>query len=90
MNNKLSSKIKELEVKIKNCHNLLKSNNHYEILKRGFALIKSKDGKLISSVKQFKNKDKIIVEMFDGKVESYVSRAENNQNDQDNFQQKLI
>lgn len=67
----------EAELKIKKLHlenlgKLLKTQHYSEILKRGFALVKSPKGELISSISKIKNKDKIITEFSDGKFESYV------------------
>ena len=52
-------------------HKLLKSNNHQEILKRGFALLKNQQGQIISSIEAIKKEEEILVEVSDGAVNLY-------------------
>lgn len=63
--------------RLENLEKTLKSNNHREILKRGFALVKNENGGLISSVVDVRVNEKIAVEMFDGEIESVILNAKN-------------
>lgn len=63
---------KNAESELENLAKLLKSGHYQEILKRGFAMIKTERGALISSVQQIKAKEEIVVEMGDGEFHSYV------------------
>ena len=49
--------------------------NPLEIMKRGFALPYTIDQKRITSIKQVKENDNIIVTLYDGKMECNVSNV---------------
>ena len=59
-------RLKEIKLQLENLSKSLKSNHYHEILKRGFALIKNKDGELVSAISDLKIGEKIRVEMGDG------------------------
>ena len=46
--------------------NLLRSYDYKNVLKRGFALVKDKNNKLLKSIKQIKSGQEVVVEMHDG------------------------
>ncbi len=58
--------------RLENLNKLLKTHHYNEILKRGFALVKSEKGELISSISSVRAKQKIVTEVSDGEFESYV------------------
>lgn len=58
---------------LENLGKLLHANNHQEILKRGFALLKNKRGQILSSTLAIKNEEEILVEVSDGAVSLYSS-----------------
>lgn len=66
--NSIKSRAENLE----NLTKLLKSNNHQEILKRGFALLKNDKGQVLSTVLAIKNEEEILVEVSDGAVSLYA------------------
>ena len=43
-----------------------------KLLKRGFALITDESGNSIYSIKNVKEKDKLLVQLFDGKITTEV------------------
>lgn len=57
---------------LQNLAKLLEAKHYKEILRRGFVMLKNKNGELISSVKQVKMKEEISFEMIDGEVEAYI------------------
>lgn len=65
--------LKENQVAIRNLEKFLKANHYNEILKRGFSLVKNKNGDIISSISKVEINEKIIIEMFDGKIETTVN-----------------
>lgn len=72
LNSRVSEFIKNSQIKLENLQKLLEAKNYQEILKRGFCLLKNKNGKLISSISQIKIKEEIDVEMAGGAFSSYV------------------
>ncbi len=54
--------------KLTNLSSLLESVNYKKILGRGFALVKNKDGKLVTTAIEAKNNDKLQVIFADGEV----------------------
>lgn len=58
---------------LENLEKLLRANNHQEILKRGFALLKNKRGQILSNTLAIKNEEEILVEVSDGAVSLYSS-----------------
>lgn len=81
--------------KIEFLQDLIFAKDYRNILKRGFAMIKDKDSKLISSIKNIKLKEELTIEMFDGEIEAYIfdKRTKNNQKKQksaETIQPKLI
>ncbi|MBU6339730.1 MAG: exodeoxyribonuclease VII large subunit [Rickettsiales bacterium] len=72
LNSLLANDLKKRDVNLKNLDKLLKAHHYKEILKRGFALTKDKEGKIISSVSQVKMKEEIVTELSDGEFSSYV------------------
>ncbi len=83
---------------------LLKSYHYKEVLKRGFAITKNKNGDILSSITQIKKGQNITVELQDGEFESYVllekndifissargSKKSNIKKDEKNIQPQLI
>ena len=74
----VDSNLTAKEISLKNLEKSLKANHYREILKRGFSLVKSKEGSLISSILEIKESEEIIVEMFDGSVEVRSQRNQGN------------
>ncbi len=70
-------RLKEARVTLENLSKSLKSNHYHEVLKRGFALVKNKNGGLISSVLEVKVSEEILVEMSDGQISTLVSNVKN-------------
>ena len=66
INSTLESRLRESKVALENLAKSLKSNHYYEVLKRGFALIKNKDGELISTISDLRIGEKVLIEMGDG------------------------
>ena len=64
----LATYIKEGFGNVLNVSKLLKSNHYDQVLKRGFALIKDKNGNLVSSAKEAQSNKQLLVEMHDGNV----------------------
>lgn len=60
--------LKEEFIKLENLTKLLQSNNHKEILKRGFALIKDEKGEILSSISAINSKEEVFVEVSDGVI----------------------
>lgn len=58
-----------------NVSKLLQSYHYHEVLKRGFAMVKDKNGHIISSLSQVKSKEMIEIEMSDGEFKSYVTEV---------------
>jgi exodeoxyribonuclease VII large subunit len=69
LNSRSESYFKTTKTSLENLTKLLKSNHYNEILKRGFALIKNKNGSLISSISDVKIAQEILIEMHDGQVQ---------------------
>lgn len=69
LNSRSESYFKTTKTSLENLTKLLKSNHYNEILKRGFALIKNKNGSLISSISDVKIVPEILIEMHDGQVQ---------------------
>lgn len=69
LNSRSESYFKTTKTSLENLTKLLKSNHYNEILKRGFALIKNKNGSLISSIFDVKIVPEILIEMHDGQVQ---------------------
>lgn len=69
---------------IENLGKLLKANHYHEILKKGFSLVKNQNGEVVSSSTKIKAKEKIFVEMFDGKIDAYVLEISNSSNKDEN------
>ncbi len=65
--------LRENQIAIKNLEKFLKANHYNEILKRGFSLVRNKNGDIISSTSKVEINEKIIIEMFDGKIETIVN-----------------
>jgi exodeoxyribonuclease VII large subunit len=53
---------------LENLSKLLHSNNHKEILRRGFALVKNNRGEILSSVDLIQKEEEILVEVSDGEI----------------------
>ncbi len=66
LNSSPERRLKEIKLQLENLSKSLKSNHYHEILKRGFALIKNKDGELVSAISDLKTGEKIRIEMGDG------------------------
>ncbi len=60
--------IRNKRTKIKYMYELLKALSPENLLKRGFALITNESGNSIYSVKNIKEKDKLLVQFCDGKI----------------------
>tara|TARA_Y100001968_G_scaffold54155_1_gene45340 strand:- start:264 stop:1424 length:1161 start_codon:yes stop_codon:yes gene_type:complete len=60
--------IKAKKIKISHIYQLLKALSPKKLLKRGFALITDDSGDAIYSVKGLKEKDKLLVQLYDGKI----------------------
>lgn len=69
---KLKGNLEIKQINLNNLEKLLKSHHYQEILNRGFAMIKDKNGSLITSTNEINLKDKFIVEISDGKIEGEV------------------
>ena len=59
--------------KIKYIYQLLNALSPQRLLKRGFALITDESGHSIYSVKNIKEKDKLLVKLSDGKITAEVA-----------------
>ena len=64
--------IKNQRTKLNYIFQLLDALSPYKWLKRGFALITDESGNSIYSVKNVKEKDKLLVQLFDGKITTEV------------------
>ncbi len=77
LNNKmklvLASKISDLSARKER----LQAINPSEVLKRGFAMIRGKNGKVIKKVSEIKVNEEIVTTLSDGKVYSNVTKKEN-------------
>ena len=60
--------IKNKRIKINYIYKLLNALSPEKLLKRGFALITNESGDSIYSVKNIKEKDKLLVQFYDGKI----------------------
>jgi exonuclease VII large subunit len=76
--------LKSIHTKLTNCQNLIELNNsllksldYRTVLKRGFALIKSKDGEFITSRIIASNKKEFNIRFFDGDVIAHVKDINN-------------
>jgi exodeoxyribonuclease VII large subunit len=70
----LESELKEQKSNLENLTKFLKANHYQEILKRGFALLKSENNNLITSVAEAKIQEKIFIEMSDGEVAAVINQ----------------
>lgn len=61
--------LKESESNLNNLTKLLKANHYDQVLKRGFAMVKNKNGNLISSISDAKLSKEISIKMHDGELE---------------------
>lgn len=77
LKSKIDADLKMKDLHLKNLVKLLKSHHYNEILKRGFALIRSEKGEVISSLSHIKSKQKIVTELCDGEFSSYVLDLDN-------------
>ena len=64
--------IKNKRIKINYIYKLLNALSPEKLLKRGFALITNESGDSIYSVKNIKEKDKLLVQFYDGKISAEV------------------
>ncbi len=64
--------IKNKRIKINYIYKLLNALSPEKLLKRGFALITNESGYSIYSVKNIKEKDKLLVQFYDGKISAEV------------------
>ena len=64
--------IKNKRIKINYIYKLLNALSPEKLLKRGFALITNESGDSIYSVKNIKEKDKLLVQFYDGKIRAEV------------------
>jgi exodeoxyribonuclease VII large subunit len=64
----VKNSLKEDFLKLENSAKLLQSNNHQKILKRGFALVKDENGKILSSISTINSCEEVFVEVSDGVV----------------------
>jgi len=64
--------IKNKRIKINYIYKLLNALSPEKLLKRGFALITNETGDSIYSVKKIKEKDKLLVQFYDGKISAEV------------------
>jgi exodeoxyribonuclease VII large subunit len=67
------SHFKDSQNSLENLAKLLKSNNHQEILARGFALLKNEKGVLLSSFAEIKMNKNIVAEVSNGAVKLIVN-----------------
>lgn len=68
LENMAKNAIEEPKNNLENLSKLLQLNNHKEILRRGFALVKSKKGEIISSIETIKKEEEVLVELSDGEI----------------------
>lgn len=93
LKSRLENFLRNSEIQIENLTKLLKSHNYHEILKRGFAVVKDKNNKLIHHISEIKEKSEISVELADGEFSAYVLENKNKAKKIDNneiIQQKLF
>ena len=64
--------IKNKRIKINYIYKLLNALSPEKLLKRGFALITNESGDSIYSIKNIKEKDKLLVQFYDGKISAEV------------------
>lgn len=72
LNSSPERRLKEIKLQLENLSKSLKSNHYHEILKRGFALIKNKDGELVSAISDLKTGEKVRIEMCDGAAQALL------------------
>ncbi len=65
--------IKNKRIKINYMYQILNSLSPEKLLKRGFALITDESGNSVYSVKNVKEKDKLLVQFWDGKITAEVN-----------------
>jgi exodeoxyribonuclease VII large subunit len=85
--------LKNLQNKLENLNNLLEAKNYKAVLQRGFALVKDKNGNLISKSASLKSKQEIVIEFRDGEVEAYAFGSKNRKEilkESDEIQPKLL
>ena len=70
--------IKNQRIKLKYILKLLDALSPQKLLKRGFALITDDEGNSIYSIKSVKEKDKLFVQLFDGKITAKVDNIDYN------------
>ena len=68
--------IKNQRIKLKYILKLLDALSPQKLLKRGFALITDDEGNSIYSIKSVKEKDKLFVQLFDGKITAKVENID--------------
>ncbi len=78
LKSKLENKLNKENSHLESLSKLLKSNNYHQILKRGFAVIKNKNGNLISSISDAKLNKEALLEMHDGEA-SIVIKSDSEQ-----------
>ena len=76
--NKEESYLSEMYKKISLLSDKLEYLNPYSILDNGYSLIKDKDNKVVSSVKQLKQDEKIYLNLSDGVVEALIVNVKEN------------
>ncbi len=70
------NRLNKITVSLENLSKTLKSNHYHEILKRGFALVKNKNGELITAIAEVKKSEEIVIEMGDGEARVSLWRGE--------------
>lgn len=70
------NRLNKITVSLENLAKILKSNHYHEILKRGFALVKNKNGELITAIAEVKNSEEIVIEMGDGEAKVSLWKGE--------------
>ncbi len=76
LDNKLSSYLKNLWLNVDVYNSLLEAHNPFNILKKGYAIIENKDGKIVDETSKIKSKDSYNIIFKDGKIKAYVDDVE--------------
>jgi exodeoxyribonuclease VII large subunit len=69
----VKNRLKEEKNKIDNLEKIMLSNHYNQILKRGFAVLKNKNGHFISSILETSIHDEISIEMHQGKIDATIN-----------------
>ena len=72
----IDNKVEQTATEIKNYKNRLEALNPKQVLKRGYSISMTKDGKVVTSVKDIKQDEEIQTSLSDGTIYSKVTKVE--------------